>query len=212
MSVVRRAVRGTLIASGALGYVLLAHYTNITPGMETIGMMVAVAPIVLACWSLVWRSARRRWQLPVFVLACVALVFAWNRIEHGYSQVYWMEHAGTQLFLCLMFGRTLQAGREPMCTTFADMVHGPLTPALKLYTRQVTVAWVVFFGAMATVSTALFFFSPLKTWSIFANFFTGPLIGLMFVVEYGVRRRLHRDMKHAHFLDAIKVFWKAPAN
>lgn len=211
MQGVGRVLRGISIATLALGYVLLAHYTNVTAGMETVGTVVALAPILLAAWSLAWRSPHRRLLLPAFGLACAGMLMVWKMVEHSYSHIYWAEHAGTQFFLCMMFGRTLQSGREPICTYFAGLVHGPLTPMMQRYTRQVTIAWVIFFGTMSAASTILFFAATLPTWSIFANFFTGPLIGSMFVAEYIVRRLLHPDMEHAHFLDAIKVFWKAPA-
>ena len=113
--------------------------------------------------------------------------------------------------LSVRLGRTSAAGRESTRTYFARLVQGALTPALERYTRQITQAWVMFFALMTVVSTLLYWAAPLEVWSLFANFFTGPLIGLMFVGEYIVRRRVLPHMQHAHILDAVKVFWKAPA-
>lgn len=202
--------RRMLIITLALGYAFLAHYTNSTPGIETLGTLVALAPLVLAALSLAWHSRHRLGMLVVFGVGCTALGMNWTTMAQHYDRIYWFEHAGTELVLCITFGRTLVLGREPMCTYFARCVHGSLTPSLEHYTRQVTVAWVAFFGLMATTSTVIFVIAPLATWSVFANFFTAPLIGLMFVVEYLVRRHLHRNMEHAHILDGVKVFWKAP--
>lgn len=198
------------IAALALGYVLLAHYTNIAR-TETLGTMVALAPILFGALSMAWHSAWRKTMLAVFGAACLAIAAAWGRLEHHYSLVYWIEHAGTELVLCLTFARTLAAGQEPMCTYFARLVQGPLSPALERYTRQITKAWVIFFGAMAATSTLLYMAAPLEIWSFFANFFTGPLIGLMFVGEYAARRCLHPQIQHVHILDAVRVFWKSPA-
>ncbi|HZW12983.1 MAG TPA: hypothetical protein VFF81_07310 [Noviherbaspirillum sp.] len=198
------------IAALALGYVLLAHYTNIAQ-TETLGTIVALAPIVFGGFSIAWNSSWRKAMLAAFAVACALIIIAWNRLEHHYSLIYWIEHAGTELVLCITFARTLAAGREPMCTYFARLVQGPLSPALERYTRQVTQAWVIFFGSMAAASTLLYYAAPLEIWSAFANFFTGPLIGLMFLGEYIVRRALHPNMQHAHILDAVKVFWKSPA-
>lgn len=206
-----RLARQGGIAVLALGYALLAHHTNTRPGSGTLGTLVALAPILLATFSLAWHAARRTLMLGLFVLACIALLLSWSRLQQQYGRIYWLEHAGTELMLCVMFARTLAAGREPMCTYFARMVHGVMTPALAQYTRAVTRAWVLFFGAMAAVSTILFYTTPLATWSVFANFFTAPLIGAMFVLEYAVRRQVLRDMDHAHILDGIKAFWKQPA-
>lgn len=202
--------RRAVIIALALGYVLLAHYTNIAR-TETLGTMVALAPIVLGALSMAWHSAWRKSMLALFGIACAIIAAAWGTLERHYSLIYWIEHAGTELVLCLSFGRTLAAGREPMCTYFAKLVQGPLSPALERYTRQITKAWVVFFGAMAGTSTLLYIAAPLEVWSAFANFFTGPLIGLMFIGEYVARRCLHPRIPHAHILDAVRVFWKSPA-
>jgi uncharacterized membrane protein len=143
-------------------------------------------------------------------IACAGLLVFWNGIEHHFQWIYWIEHAGSQGILCIAFGRTLSAGREPMCSYFARMVHGKLEPALARYTRQITIAWVAFFGMMSATSTLLFFAAPLAAWSIFVNFFTGPLICLMFVIEYAARRHLLPDVEHVHILAAVNAMRKAP--
>jgi len=86
-----------------------------------------------------------------------------------------------------------------------------LSPQHVVYARQVTVAWSVFFAAMALVSTVLFFLTPLVTWSIFSNFMTWPLVALMFIAEYWVRKWLLPEMRHAHILDAVRAFRNASA-
>jgi uncharacterized membrane protein len=211
MSDLTRYGRRMLIITLALGYAFLAHYTNTTAGSKTLGTLLALAPLVLAALSLAWHSRHRLTMLVVFGVGCIALGMAWTTMAHHYDRIYWFEHAGTELILCITFGRTLRPGREPMCTYFARSIHGSLTPELERYTRQITVAWVVFFGLVSTASTVIFVAAPLAVWSAFANFITAPLIGLMFVVEYMVRRRLHPDMEHAHILDGMKAFWKASA-
>lgn len=210
MSNLARYGRRILIIALALGYAFLAHYTNSTAGNETLGALIALAPLVLAALSFAWHARYRFGMLVVFGIGCVAMGMAWPTMAHHYGRIYWFEHAGTELVLCITFARTLSLGREPMCTYFARCVQGSLTPALERYTRQITVAWVVFFGLMALTSTVLFVTAPLAAWSVFANFFTAPLIGSMFIVEYLVRRHLHRDMQHVHILEGVKVFWKAP--
>lgn len=211
MSGAVRHGRWIALIAFAVGYAVLAHYTMVA-GAETLGAAVALAPLVFAIGSGAWH-ARRRWPVPLAAVAGgAALVWAWAGIENHFNQLYWMEHAGTQLFLCLLFGRTLHAGREPMCSYFARVVHGSLTAPLARYTRKVTVAWTAFFGLMAATSTILFFSAPLATWSAFSNFLTAPLIGLMFIGEYLVRRHTQRHMDHVHILEGVKAFWKKPAD
>lgn len=209
---VRRILRWLCIAVLVIGYPLLAHYTNEFAHRGNLGALVAIAPVVLIALVLAWRSPLRLLMLGVLALLCVALWAWWPVLEHHFGVVYWLQHAGMQLVLCIIFGRTLVTGRQPLCTRFAEAVHAPLTPRHEVYSRQVTVAWTLFFAAMALVSTALFFLAPLATWSVFANFMTLPLVVLMFIVEYWVRRQVLPDMRHTHILDAVRAFRNTPVS
>lgn len=207
----RRIARWLGIAALVIGYALLAHYTNESAHSGNLGALVAIAPVVLIALVLAWRSPRRFIMLGVLALLCVALWAGWPALERHFGLVYWLQNVGMQLILFITFGRTLIAGRQPLCTRFAEAVHPPLTPQHEVYARQVTVAWTLFFAAMALASTLLFFLAPLATWSVFANFLTLPLVVLMFIAEYWVRRWVLPDMRHTHILDAVRAFRNTPA-
>ena len=206
----RRIARGLVIAALVIGYPLLAHYTNQSANGGNLGAWVAVTPVVLIALVLAWRSAWRLVMLGLLVLMCTALWAVWPALEQHYGFVYWLQYSGFQLVLFMTFARTLTGGRQPLCTRFAEAVHAPLTPQHEIYARQVTVAWTLFFAAMALMSAALFFLTPLTTWSVFANFMTLPLVVLMFVAEYLVRRRLLPNMRNTHILDAVRAFRNTP--
>lgn len=203
--------RGMAIVALGVAYAFLAHYTNSRTGTETLGTVSALAPIVLVLLSMAWQARHRIAALLMFCIGCALLFAGWNMLTQHFARIYWLEHAGSQLILCLGFARTLGPGREPMCSYFARMIDGPLTPQLARYTRQVTRAWAVFFALMAATSTLLFLTVAQSTWSVFANFFTAPLIVLMFVLEYGARKYLLPDIQHGHILETIKVVWKVPS-
>ena len=207
----RRIVPWLGIAALVIAYPLLAHYTNKTAHDGNLGALVAIAPVVLIALALAWRSPRRFIMLGMLVLSCIALWAGWSALENHFGLVYWLQHVGMQLILFMTFGRTLIAGRQPLCTRFARAVHAVVTPQHEIYTRQVTIAWTLFFAAMALTSTLLFFLAPLASWSIFANFLTLPLIALMFIAEYWVRRWVLPDIQNAHILDAVRAFRNTPA-
>ena len=190
---------------------LFRSYTNESERSGNLGALVAIAPVVLIALALAWRSPRRFILLGVLVLLCIALWAGWPALENHFGLVYWLQHVGLQLILFITFGRTLLAGRQPLCTRFAEAVHALVTPQHEIYARQVTIAWTLFFAAMALASTLLFFLAPLATWSVFANFLTLPLVALMFIAEYWVRRRLLPDLQHARILDAVRAFRNTPA-
>lgn len=208
----RRIARWLGIAVLVIGYPLLAHYTNESAHRGNLGALVAIAPVVFTALVLAWRSTRRLLMLGAVLLLCVALWVVWPALEHHFGVVYWLQNAGVMLVLCIIFGRTLVTGQKPLCTRFAEAVHAPLTPRHEIYARQVTVAWTLFFAAMVSVSTMLFFLAPLAIWSVFANFMTLPLVALMFIVEYRVRIRVLPDARHTHILDAVRAFKNTPVS
>jgi uncharacterized membrane protein len=207
----RAAGYGRVAAVGVVGlaYAVLAHRSN-TGDSGRGGILLALAPMAVAALALGWRSARRLPAMILAIAACSAALLALPLLQRHTSLIYWLEHAASQSLLCVAFARSLAPGREAMCTMFARVVHGALGPAMERYTRQVTLAWSIFFGAMALVSTALFFAAPLSAWSTFANFFTAPLIALMFIGEYAVRRRLLPGVEHAGIIAGVQAFWKTP--
>lgn len=209
-----RVVRWLGIAALLIGYPLLAHYTNESAGSAKsgLGALVAIAPVLLIALGFAWRSPRRPLMLAFLALSCLALAADWPALERHFGLIYWLQNVALQLMLFMSFGRTLIAGRQPLCLRFARALHAaPLTPQHEIYARRVTVAWTLFFAAMASASTLLFFLAPLATWSVFANLLTLPLIAAMFAAEYCVRLWLLPDEPPAHILGALRAFRNATA-
>jgi len=204
-----RIVRLLGIAALLIGYALLAHHTNQTVDNGNLGALVAIAPILLVLFMSTKQSA---WLVVTLtVVLSTVLWLGWSTLTQHFWLVYWLQDTGIQFILFIMFGRTLFAERQPLCTRFAEMLHSePLSERHLVYTRQITIAWTFFFAMMTLTSTLLFFLTPLSIWSIFANFLTPLLIALMFIVEYGVRIWLLPDSRQTHILDAIKAYKNDP--
>ncbi len=202
----RRIMRWIGLAVVVTGYSLLAHYTNTFAHNDNLGALTSVAPVAFVALMLAWNSPRRLIMLGALALLCIALTTQWHAIAQHYGLIYWLQDTGMQLVLLATFGRTLITGRKPLCTRFAEMVHSPLTPQHEIYARHVTVAWTLFFAAMAATSALLFFLTPLSTWSIFANFLMLPLTATMFIAEYWVRRWRLPDVQNVHLLDAVRAY------
>ncbi|MGA8259599.1 MAG: hypothetical protein WB783_05235 [Arenicellales bacterium] len=207
----RRVLRWLGVAALVVGYPVLVHHTNESADNGNLVVLVALGPVVLIALVLAWHSAQRTGILVLLGLVCAIFWLGRSVLVQHFSMIYWLQYVGAQVLLFTTFARTLVTGRKPLCTRFAETVHGPLTPRQNLYTRKVTVAWSLFFAAMALGSTLLFFLAPLSVWSIFDNFLTLPLVALMFVAEYWVRRRALPDMQHAHILDSVRAFRDTPA-
>lgn len=201
-----RIARWLGIAALIMTYPTLMYFANtsILPGV--FGAILALMPVSAISLALAWRSRQRVWWLALLGLTGAAAWSIWPVIEHHSGLIFWIQHAGIQLILLITFGRSLLAGREPLCTQFATIMQGPLTPKQQYYTFQVTRIWTLFFALMVITSTMLFFLAPLAVWSFFANFFTLPLVALIFIIEYWVRKRVFPDMPHGHILDAVKTY------
>lgn len=206
-----RILRWLGIAVLAIGYPLLAHYTSKSAHDSNLGALVAIAPVAVFAFILAWRSNQRIVLLGALAVAGAALWAGWSTLEHHFGLVYWLQYMAVQLLLFMTFARTLVGGRQPLCTRLAEAVHAPLTPEHEIYARQVTIAWTLFFAGMGLVSTLLLFLTPLSTWSVFANFLTLPLVAVMFIAEYWVRRWMLPDTRNTRILDAVRAFWKTSA-
>ncbi|MDO9465791.1 MAG: hypothetical protein Q7J36_00665 [Thiobacillus sp.] len=209
-----RAIRWIVIAAAAITYPVLAHFSTTTSAattMPSLGVAVSLAPSLAILLWLTWRSPMRR----LMVLVCVgvgALLWGfWGALERNFSWVYFLQHAGTYAMLAAVFGVTLARGRQALCTRFAEVVHGSLTPEEVRYSQQVTLAWALFLLVISLLSTALFFLASIEVWSVFANFLSFPLILLMFVVEYAVRRHKLPHQKPHSIMDGVRAYWKTPA-
>lgn len=203
---VLRLLRGLGIAALVIAYSLLAHYSNNPARDPALGAAVSLAPVLLIAVLLAWRSTHRLVTLGLVAVTCVLALATWPQLKSHFGLIYWLQNVGLYLILFATFGRTLLAGQQPLCTRFSEALYGPVSPLHARYTGQVTLAWTLFFAVMMMVSTLLFFLAPIEAWSVFANFLTLPLVALMFIVEYAIRRRVLPDTGHMRFFDAVRAF------
>lgn len=204
-----RVSRWAAVAALVAAYSLLLHYANASPGAATLGAALLAAPLMLIALVLAWRSSRRPMALTLYALGLALVWRYWPALERHFDVVGVLQHAAFNALLAWAFGGTLAQGREPMCARFARLVHGPLPPEVAAYTRQVTLAWTLFFIVMASASLLLYVLAPLEIWSAFANLLTLPLVALMFAVEYLVRLRVLPDFEHASIVAGVRAFWRS---
>jgi uncharacterized membrane protein len=207
----RRHLRDAAIVGVLVAYPIAAYFVAAAPPTAHLGVVAfAVAPLIAAVGLVGWQT---RWRIATLVLCAAAAVVVLTRSEvigRNLGLVYFIQAMCTNAALGLFFGRTLTGGREPLCSRFARMVRGPLEPRVARYTRQVTLAWTVFFAAMMIVSIALYLLAPIAVWSAFANLLMLPLVALMFIAEYAIRIRLFRDLPHKPILESLRTYWNSP--
>jgi uncharacterized membrane protein len=195
-----------------MAYSVLVHRAAASATPNSLHALVAIMPLAGATFAMAWRSSRRTVMLALYFAACFGLYAMRHWLVAHYSWVFLLEHAGVHALLCTVFGTTLRAGRTPMVTRFARIVHGTLSPALLVYTRSVTWAWTLYFGGISGLSLLLFLFAPVGIWSVFANLLGIPLLALMFIGEYAVRCHVLPPEDRAGPLEAIRAYRQASSN
>ncbi len=205
----RRRLQLAAVILFVVAYSGLSHYSNSVAKTRDLGVGLAVAPLLTVGVVLVWRWT----HFGVALLCAAVLAFLvgqfWPLLEQNFADVYLLQEGGFYTLMAASFAQTLRQDGAALCTQLADRAHGPLTVPEVQYTRRVTAAWALFFFAMAAATLIFYEFAPLRLWSFFANFCAIPLMGVMFVAEYAVRRRVLPQQRRS-ILDSVRVYFASP--
>jgi uncharacterized membrane protein len=200
-------LRGLAVLLLFAAWAVAAHFGSAGGGHPDITAALGVLPLIFVVSLLLWRWHSLWLRLGGLFAGLLLLAWLWPRLRENVALLYYLQHLGTHVALGVVFGRTLFGPGEALITRIARTVfRDGLSPRKIRYTRQVTVAWTVFFFANATLSTLLFLFAPAEVWSIHANLLTGPLIGLMFLGEHLVRLRVLPPEERPSFMTAIRAY------
>jgi uncharacterized membrane protein len=187
-------------------FAVLAHAALVEGVSPAVGAFVAALPLAVVVLLAARRSPNRAASWLAVAAAGAVLWYGWGGLERNFPHLLFLEHAATNLTLAVLFGRTLLPGHEPLATTFARLVHGELPPEVLRYSRQVTVAWTLFFVAMLAASCGLYLAGARAAWSVFANFATPVGLAAMFTVEYAVRHRVLPHWERVGILGGVRAF------
>jgi uncharacterized membrane protein len=211
----RLGIRIVLVVLASALYVLGSHWL-MTQAHESPWNVVGVLSPMLAAIAIgAWRAGQH-WLAAGSTLVIAGLCAQALLGIHISPQVlYLVQHVGINLFLAVGFGSTLRAGHVSLITTMAARVHRHMPPAMVTYTRNVTLAWTLYFIAISLVSLILYKVASFETWAFFANLLSPVTVGLMFAAEHLIRYRLHPEFERTSVADAIRSYMhtaKAPAS
>ena len=202
------SLRPRHVAAGLAGlaYVTASQWLMTRTPPSPWGAVALLTPMLAIVAVVTWRSGQRA----ISLLAAAALAALALKAELGGGlapeHLYLAEHVAIHLFLAFTFGVTLRRGAQPLIARLAERVHDGLTPAMERYTRKVTLAWTVYFCAMAALSVAVHALAPFTTWAMFANLLTPLALVAMFVGEYTLRYRLHPEFERASLKDMVRAY------
>lgn len=204
-------VRSVAVAASMAAWAVAAHLGSAGRGDPDFNAALGVAPIVVAIALLLWRVRQPLWVAGGGLLLAGTLAWLWPSLRHNVALLYFIQHLGINLAFAALFGKTLVGPGEALITRFARIVHnGVLSERNLRYTRQVTLAWTLFFAINAALSALLYALAPPAVWSFYANLLTAPLVGLMFAAEHLVRMRVLPPEERPSIADVARV-WRQRA-
>lgn len=168
--------------------------------------VVLLIPMLAVAATGAWRGGQRAWSVVAGASALALALLAAHGGALSPGQMLLAEHVMIHVALALSFGFSLRPGVQPLIARAAERLHGTLTPAKERYTRRLTLAWTVYFVAMALVSIAVHASLPFHVWALYANVGTPLALAAMFGGESWLRHRLHPEFEPSSLRDMIGAF------
>ena len=124
------------------------------------------------------------------------------------NRMYVLQHAAVHAMLAWVFGITLRPGNTALITMMAQRIHTDFTPAMRLYTRQLTTLWMAYFITMFVLSLTLYLLTPWAWWSFFCTVLTPLSAALFFVGEHFWRYHRHPEFERVTLSRVVQA-WRA---
>ena len=124
----------------------------------------------------------------------------------------WLIYTSSIIILIVLFfvfSHSLLPDHIPLVTDIGEKSRGPLSAAMRDYTRKVTIVWAILFGVMATWSILLAWLGPPSLWSLFSNVINYLLVGSLFFGEFIFRKWYFPDHDHPNFFQYIRIVIQA---
>jgi uncharacterized membrane protein len=173
-----------LVASPFVLYWTLTHHDVAVAAFTLIAwVVVRTIPILMSA-----RSEQRRAALQLPAIALVFAVLGWL-LDNG--TLLLVMPAATQATFGLTFLRSLRG--TPLIEHFARMVKADLGVDEQAHCRRWTKVWGLYLLALALLGLGLARFATLEVWTIYVGFLNYVLVGVLFAVEYLVRKLTFRD-------------------
>ncbi|AEV60511.1 COG4648 family protein [Pseudomonas ogarae] len=124
-----------------------------------------------------------RWMAATAIVFCILLALFDSPLLLRWYPVL------ISAFMLGLFVLSLKYG-PPMIERLARLREPQLPAKAVVYTRQVTVAWSVFFLCNGLLAAALTLWAPLSWWMLYTGLISYGLMGLLFAIEWLIRQRV----------------------
>lgn len=186
MSIARVAAK-VLLAALFVAYpvVVWLGLRSESPRLVAAVLLCVLAPIAAVRLR---RSNRAALRGVAFVPVVTVVVLLLTALLNAAELLLAVPVAINAVFL-LLFATSLRRGSMPMIERFARLQEEHLSPAQQAWCRLWTRIWSVFFVANGGTALALALWAPLDWWATYNGLVAYVLMGVLFAVEWTVRRR-----------------------
>ena len=188
---------GTTLLTALWPLIIFAAYTADILGyvLPLIALIMGVRVVLL------WRTHNQVYtlehQLPRpqslmhATIAIAALAVVLSLLSLGFSTIGFMLYypVAVNLTLLVVFATSLKS-EHSLVERLARLQEPHLSKRAVLYTRKVTQAWCLFFIFNGTIATLTAILGDIKIWTWWNGLLSYGAMGLMFAIEYLLRRRL----------------------
>lgn len=180
-----RRVAGGLVAAVFIAYPLLVYAVlkATTVRWASLVLLLGLLPIILRTTR---TRDKRQLKRPLVLVALVLALLAAGSVVNSMQPLLFVPVVVNSSFL-LGFGHTLISG-PPLIERFARLQHPDLTTAEVRWCKQWTVVWCGFFALNIVVAAVLASLHELAWWTVYNGLVSYVIMGLLFSVEYVVRR------------------------
>lgn len=204
------AIGFAIVASAIAVYAVASHLLMVYAAKAPWAVAVLFGPLLLTLFAAGWR----RRHVPTLAASVALLALLSTVVARGgvtdVQRLYVLQHAGMHAALGLAFGLTLRPGSTALITALAERVHRQVTPAMRHYTRGLTLAWSLYFAAMIALSFAIYALVPWPVWSLFGNVASPLAAAAFFVGEHLLRYWRHPEFERLSMRGAIEAWRQGP--
>jgi len=184
------AAQIVLVLAIIIAYAGLSIYSDSNPSAKSLATGLSIGPILLIGLVLLWRWCHRAIATATTSIAALLLYRYWPALTQYYRWSDLIQQCGAYVLVTVSFAYSLTGGRVPLCTQISEKLHGALAPAEIAYLHRATILWTGFYALLSAAILTLFFVASARVWSLFVNFATYALIGIVFLADHTIRRRV----------------------
>lgn len=179
------------LATLVLGLLTIAYPFLVYFGINRFGVgYLAIGLLALMGVRLIFLRKGVNFKNQLFLLAALSLVslLAFLRKDPRFFYYYPTLVSG---LMCVIFGYTLSKPPS-MIERFARLMEPEFPPEAVIYCRKVTMIWCGFFVVNGSIALVTALLGDIKIWTLYNGFISYLLMGLLFGIEYLVRRSVKR--------------------